>query len=132
MSNVCLVCVQVLLKDPRSKPIWQTTTERLSYDDGSTALRSGGHGTEAAVAAGWDVVDRRALTTKLYPKMWALPCKPDGSTQHSYAWSDNLHFQPYVYTEFNNVLLNKLCANAGVDLSDSDSEPGVDAPGEGH
>ncbi len=103
------------VRDPNKRPTWQTTTLKQNYTNGlgSRALRNGGHGTEAALSLGWDVLDRRALSLLLYEAVSQLPRYSDNTTQHMSAWSDNVHFQQYVYTEINNLLLNKLCWDQG-------------------
>jgi hypothetical protein len=59
--------------------------------------------------------DRGAVARLLADKVDTLPLDDvaNNYTQWMKAWSDWHHFQPYVYTEFNNVLLNKLCEVVG-------------------
>ncbi len=68
------------------------------------------------VDAGSDAdTDRGAVARLLADKIDTLPLADveKNHTQWMSAWSDNHHFQPFPYTEFNNVLLNKLCEVVG-------------------
>jgi hypothetical protein len=98
----------------------QTTSRKADWDGQG---KVGGFGTEAAFQLGWDFVDRFAVSQRLYDAVEQLPKGANGQSQlMTSAWCDPAHFQPYGYTEFNNVLLNKLCDSAGVAIEDSESE----------
>ena len=86
-------------------PIWATTTASKSPQDrapprdgmlGSTYL--------AARDMQWRILDRYGISESLkrHHDEVELP--------REFGWVDALHFRPFVYEEFNNVLLNMLCA----------------------
>ena len=115
------------VKNASRTPTWLTTTRRSDFHRDPWAIDNrdtDGYGTEAAVELGWEVIDRRAMTVLLFEKMLELTghndtfegVQADAAMLRSYAWADYTHLQAYVNNEMNNVLLNKLCENAGVHL----------------
>ncbi len=106
------------VKDPRRKPTWQTTS-RWNGEEGDVLQHT--LGPDAAFELGWDFIDRYAVSQALYDAVERLPHNLDGTSQtDTFAWCDPAHFQPYGYTEFNNVLLNKMCENAGIQVEDDE------------
>ena len=85
-------------------PIWATTTASKSLQDrapprdgmlGSTYL--------AARDMQWRILDRYGISEALKDHFAAV------ELPREFGWVDALHFRPFVYQEFNNVLLNMLC-----------------------
>lgn len=86
-------------------PIWMTTTANRNR-----VFKSPPTGTNedigylAARQLGFHVLDRYGISASLgyFLDSRSLP--------KSLAWIDNVHFRPYVSQQFNNALLNMLCA----------------------
>jgi hypothetical protein len=83
-------------------PIWATTT-LLQTSDGRLPRNEHNAGLVAATALGWRVLDRHGMTRALHRDMLKY------RMNFGRVYVDNVHFNPFVTDEFNNVLLNMLC-----------------------
>ncbi|MFN9940292.1 MAG: hypothetical protein ACK56I_12545, partial [bacterium] len=82
--------------------IWATTT-LTQTSDGKLPRNEHNAGLSAAKALGWRILDRNGMTRALQRDI----LKQKVSFGRVYV--DNVHFNPFVTDEFNNVLLNMLC-----------------------
>jgi hypothetical protein len=92
------------VKQPGKVPIWATTTLN-QHGKGAAPPRDGLLGAPylAALQLGWRVLDRHGMTVALKRHL------QDVGLPLEFGWADQLHFRPFVYEEFNNMLLNILC-----------------------
>jgi hypothetical protein len=99
--------VEPLVRGGR-KPIWITSTPVLNNARDKERMldpsRQVTPGYLAAQALGWDILDRCGIATSLI-----VHALERGITLQQ-VYNDRVHFHPFVSQEFNNVLLNMLCA----------------------
>jgi hypothetical protein len=102
-----LKSVEPLVRGGR-KPIWITSTPVMNNARDKERMMDPSRqitpGYLAAVQLGWNILDRCGIATSLIVKALERGI----AVEHLY--KDRVHYHPFVSQEFNNVLLNMLCA----------------------
>jgi hypothetical protein len=100
-----LKSVERLVKGGR-KPIWMTTTiaETIRPERLSEISPDESPGYVAARTLGWPILDRYGMAISLVQLADSL------NLHRKQVFMDNVHYYPWATQEFNNVLLNMLCA----------------------
>ena len=94
--------------NPKNRCFFKSTTACGRTHDGGHNDHEFGKVRKAAILAGCEYMDVAHLTLEFAP----LIHSGDVTSEYMTIFTDTVHYQPWVYEELNNVMLNVLC-NAG-------------------